>query len=164
MLSIRCVLAEHAESNCCLLQLVICFLRLLSLLPNIPPSKVNGFWEEKPERRCQAPELYCSQLDGTECACFLRARSWPISRLGPGCGFVLNPPSLCAFGHRIHPHKLLVSGPVLNCRTIDSKREKFIELSVLPSMFLFGRRCFMKYLVIQEKPSTRRQPLHSLPL
>lgn len=61
MLFIRCVLAEHAESNCCLLRLVICFLQLLSLPRNIPPSKSNGFWGQKPEHRCQALELYCSQ-------------------------------------------------------------------------------------------------------
>lgn len=42
---IRCILAEHAESNCCFLQLVICFLQLLSLLPNIRPSKANRFWK-----------------------------------------------------------------------------------------------------------------------
>lgn len=75
MLSIRCVLAEHAESNCCLLQLVICFLRLLSLLPNIPPSKVNGFWEEKPERRC--PQS-CTVVNWM-------AQSVPVS-LGLGAG------------------------------------------------------------------------------
>lgn len=45
MLFIRCVLAEHAESNCCLLQLVICFLWLLSLLPNSTPSKAKEFGE-----------------------------------------------------------------------------------------------------------------------
>lgn len=73
MLFIRCVLAEHAESNCCLLQLVICFLWLLSLLPNIPPFEANGIWGEKLERRCQALELCGNQLDHTGCACFLRA-------------------------------------------------------------------------------------------
>jgi len=145
ILFIRCVLAEHAESNCYLLQLVICFLRFLSLLPNIPPSKANGFWGEKPKHRCQALELYCSLLDHTGCACFLRGWSWPISRLGRGLGFVLNPPRCCAFGHRIHPCKLLVSGPVLNCRAIGSKQEEFIEISGLPSMLLFETRFLMKY-------------------
>lgn len=37
------------------------------MAPLPPPQhltfKVNGFWEEKPEGRCQALELYCSQLD-----------------------------------------------------------------------------------------------------
>lgn len=73
MFFIRCVLAEHAESNCCLLQLVICFLWLFSLLPNIPPFEANGIWGEKLERRCQALELRGNQLDHTGCACFLRA-------------------------------------------------------------------------------------------
>lgn len=155
---IRCVLAEHAESNCCLLQLVICFLLLLSLFPNIPPSKANEFWGEKPESRCQALELYCRQLDHAECACFLRAESWHISRLGLGHGFVLNPPILCAFGHRIHLHKLLMSAWDLNCRVIDSKQDKFIETSGLPSMLLFETRSFMKYLIIQGKPSTGNNP------
>lgn len=148
MFFIRCVLAEHAESNCCFLQLVICFLRLLSLLRSIPPSKANGYWGEKPKHRCQALEFYCSQLNHTGCDCFLKAQSWPISRLGPGHGFALNPPILCAFHHRIHPHKLLVSGSVLNCKAIDSKWDKFIGIYGLPSMLLFEERCFMKYLVI----------------
>lgn len=103
MLFIRCVLAEHAESNCCLLQLVICFLWLLSLLPNSTPSKANRIWRKKPEHRCQALELWGIQLDCTGCACFLREWRWPISMLRPGHWFVSSPPSLCAFGHRIYP-------------------------------------------------------------
>lgn len=158
MLFIRCVLAEHAESNCCLLQLVICFLWLLSLLPNIPPSKVNRFGGKKPEHRCQTLELYCSQLDHTGCACFLRARSWPISRLGPGHGFVLNPPRLCAFGRRIHPHELLASGSVLYCRAIDSKQDKFIEIPGHPSMLLFETRCFDKVFGNTRKASHWNNP------
>lgn len=151
-------------SRTCWVQLLpLAVSHLILMVPLPPPQhltfKVNGFWEEKPN--AGAKPWSCAAVNWiTECACFLRAQSWPISRLGLGHGLVLNPSSLCAIGHRIQPHKLLVSESVLKCREVYSKQGKFTYISRLPSIY-FGSKIFHWVLSNTRKVLLWKQPLNS---